>query len=98
MTTTTKKKSLYEDLMEPRVDAFQSQCKMFIIMSEMEEKDHEALTRAIDLVRNDRGQGRSKVYSSSWLTQILRKHGHSVSISTIQRHIIGVCPCGRVGE
>jgi hypothetical protein len=94
----TTKRSLYEDLMEPRTDSNTNQCKMAIIMSDMDDKDAEALNRAVELVRTDRGQGRSKVYSSSWITQILRKHGHSVSISTVQRHIIGVCPCGRIGE
>lgn len=90
------KRSLYEDLMEPRTD-LNTQCKLHIIMSDMDEKDVEALNRAIDLVRNDRGQGRSKVYSATWLTKMLRKHGHSVSSSTIQRHITGACPCERIG-
>lgn len=91
-------RSLYDDLMEPRLNANQVHCKLSVIMSDMETKDIEALNRAIALIKADRGQGRSKTYSASWLTQNLRKHGHSVSISTIQRHINGECPCEQLGE
>jgi hypothetical protein len=92
------KRSLYDDLMAPRLNANQVHCKLSVMMSDMEEKDIEALNKAIELIKADRGQGRSKTYSASWLTQNLRKHGHSVSISTIQRHINGECPCERLGE
>lgn len=86
------KRSLYDDLTAPRTIS-SSQCKLHIIMSDMDEKDAEAIARAVDLIRTDRGTGRSKAYSSSWLAGILRSHGHRISTSTVQRHVQKVCPC-----
>lgn len=86
------KRSLFDDLTEPRNDQV-SQCKVSTIMASLDEKDMEAFTKAVELVRTDHGQGRSKTYSAAWLTKVLRKHGHNVSTSTVLRHVTGACSC-----
>lgn len=86
------KRSLFEDLMSPRTTNT-SQCKVHTIMAEMDDKDREAFTKAIDMVKSDKGQGRSRTYSASWLTSVLRKHGHAISSSTVLRHVTGACSC-----
>lgn len=85
-------RSLFEDLMSPRTENM-SQCKVHTIMSEMDEKDQEAFAKAIELVKADKGQGRSRTYSASWLTSVLKKHGHTISTSTVLRHVTGACSC-----
>lgn len=72
-------------------------CKIQVIMDSMTEERQESLEKHIERVRNDLGQGRSKSYSASWLTRILRKHGYNISVSTVQRHVNKECPCGRIG-
>jgi hypothetical protein len=86
------KRSLFEDLMSPRTDNL-SQCKVNTIMSAMDEKDREAFAKAVEMVKADKGQGRSRTYSASWLTSVLKKHGHIVSTSTVLRHVTGACSC-----
>ena len=68
------------------------------LISTQSASSEEAIDRAIELIREDDGQGRSKAYSVSWLTGALRKNGYSISMSTIQRHINGDCPCERTTE
>jgi hypothetical protein len=70
-------------------------CKIKIIRDDMESEKQESLDRAVERVRNDRGQGRSKVHSATWLTKILRKNGYDISVSTVQRHVNKECPCER---
>lgn len=89
---TDAKKSLYDDLMEDRT-APNSQCKVRTILAGMDEKDASAFQRAMELARGDSGQGRSRTYSAAWLTKVLRKHGHSISTTTILRHLTGACSC-----
>ena len=89
---------LLEALTAPRTERSIKQCKLSIITNKMDDEHREAIERAIDLIREDDGQGRSKAYSVSWLTGALRKNGYSISMSTIQRHINGECPCERITE
>lgn len=70
-------------------------CKVRVIMDNMSPERQESLEKHIERVRTDMGQGRSKSYSASWLTRILRKHGYNISVSTVQRHVNKECPCGR---
>lgn len=85
-------RSLFDDLTEPRLEP-NSQCKIKAIMDALDEKDLDAFTKAVELVRTDRGQGRSRTYSAAWLTKVLKKHGHAVSTSTVLRHVTGACSC-----
>lgn len=98
MAQTPKADPLLEALTTPRSEQHASKCKLHIAKNKMNPEQQEALDRAIELVRADDGQGRSKAYSSSWLTGILRNNGYSISTSTIQRHVNGECPCERLGE
>lgn len=71
-------------------------CKIRIIRDDMDAEKQESLDRAVERVRGDRGQGRSKVHSATWLTKVLRKNGYDVSVSTVQRHVNKECPCERL--
>lgn len=71
-------------------------CKVKIIWDDMSPEKQESLDRAVERVRSDRGQGRSKVHSATWLTKVLRKNGYDVSVSTVQRHVNKECPCERL--
>jgi hypothetical protein len=93
-----KRSSLLEALTTPRTEHSVGQCKLSVIVGKMDAEHKEAIDRAIELIREDDGQGRSKAYSVSWLTGALRKNGYSISMSTIQRHINGDCPCERTTE
>ena len=70
-------------------------CKIKIICDDMDQEKKDSIDRAVEKVRNDRGQGRSKVHSATWLTKVLRKHGYDISVSTVQRHVNKECPCER---
>ena len=70
-------------------------CRVKLILDDMSADKQESLDRAVERVRIDRGQGRSKVHSATWLTKVLRKNGHAISVSTVQRHVNKECPCER---
>lgn len=91
-----KKSSLSADLESPPENYWGGMCKIKIIRDSIDADDQESLDRAVEKVRNDRGQGRSKAYSATWLTKMLRKNGHDVSVSTVQRHVNKECPCERI--
>lgn len=95
MSNTPKKRSLSEDLNAPPAPRVGGACKIRIIWEELDSEDRESLERAVDRVREDRGQGRSKAYSTIWLTKLLKSHGFDVSVSTVQRHVNKECACER---
>lgn len=85
--------SLIQALMLPREQNTSMVCKVSRVRVDMSEEEQKALDRAVEMVRKDNGMGKGKVYSASWLTKVLKQHGYSVSISTIQRHVNGECCC-----
>lgn len=91
-----KKSTLLEDLESPRSDYSGAPCKFKLIKDSMSEDEQLGVDRAVEKVRNDLGQGRSKAHSASWLTRLLRKNGYSISVSTVQRHVNKECPCERI--
>ena len=93
MTPEALKSSLVEDLSTPREAITSTVCKFYRVKELMSEEEQSAVDRAVEMVRNDNGMGKGKVYSASWLTKVLKQHGYSVSISTIQRHVNGECCC-----
>jgi hypothetical protein len=93
-----KKSSLSADLDAPPPNYTMGVCKIKIICETVDEDDKLSIDRAVEKVRTDRGQGRSKAHSSTWLTKMLRKNGHDISVSTVQRHINKECACERTGE
>lgn len=94
--TTQKRSSLKDDLEAPPVNYYGGLCKVKIIFDSLDIEDQESLIRSVERVRNDRGQGRSRAYSATWLTKMLRKNGHDISVSTVQRHVNKECPCERI--
>lgn len=98
MAEKTKKSSLSADLEAPPPSFITGACKIKIISEGLDEEDRASLDNAIERIRTDRGQGRSKAYSATWLTKMLRRNGHNISVSTVQRHVNKECPCERFGE
>jgi hypothetical protein len=88
-----QKTSLLADLLTPRDNATADSCKFTRTKIKMSEEEQDALERAVGLIRQDNGLGKSKTYSASWLTKVMRQHGYNVSISTIQRHVNKECCC-----
>jgi hypothetical protein len=85
--------SLAQALLLPREQNTSLVCKFTRVKDAMSDEEKKALDRAVEMVRKDNGMGKGKVYSASWLTKVLKQHGYSVSISTIQRHVNGECCC-----
>lgn len=88
-----KKSSLLDDLVSPKVHDSKLDCGLTKIRSQMDEEAAEALDKAVEMIRNDTGSGRSKVYSCEWLTDVLRKHKYDISSSTVARHVAKRCRC-----
>lgn len=98
MAEKAKKSSLSADLEAPPPSVTTGACKIKIIKDNLDEEDQTSLDNAIERIRNDRGQGRSKAYSATWLTKMLRRNGHDISVSTVQRHVNKECPCERFNQ
>lgn len=88
--------SLSEAFANPRAGRDSTSCKLMRIKPLLDDSDQEALDKAVEAIRADNGNGKSKSYSVSWLHRVLKGLGHSISTSSIQRHINGDCGCGTV--
>ena len=96
MSNEVPKRSLRDDLELPRPDQLYGPCKFRIVKEKMDDEDQQSIDLAVEKVRQDKGQGKAKAYSAKWLTSVLRKHGHNISVSTVQRHVNKECPCERI--
>lgn len=85
--------SLLDDLSSPSSAGPKKDCGLTKIKEQMGPDEAQALDRAVEMIRDDAGSGRSKVYSSQWLTGVLRKHGYDISSSTVSRHVAKRCRC-----
>lgn len=85
--------SLLDDLASPVSIGQKKDCGLTKIREHMGPDEAQALDRAVEMIRDDAGSGRSKVYSSQWLTGVLRKHGYDISSSTVARHVAKRCRC-----
>lgn len=92
-----QKSSLLADLLSPRDNTSSDTCKFTRTKMKMTPEEQDAIDQAIGLIREDNGLGKSKTYSASWLTKVMRQHGYNVSISTIQRHVNKECCCYQGG-
>jgi hypothetical protein len=68
-------------------------CKLQKIIDQMTPDEQEAMNRAVELIREDHGNGHGRVYTTTWLSKILRKNNINVSLSVIQRHVNKECGC-----
>lgn len=84
---------LREDLLEDRQNI--TSCTIRDILDVLSPEDREALLEAIEKVRTDERPSRAKVYSNQWLADVLTNNGHTISRSTVARHISGECSCGK---
>jgi len=84
---------LVSDLSGRGPDATKTSCGLTRLVNSLEGAERTSLENAITKIKEDRGLGRAKVYSSSWLAGVLRKNGYNISASTITRHIKGGCNC-----
>jgi len=85
--------SLFDDLTSPVSTEGKTDCGLTKIRQQMKDDEAQALDRAVEMIRDDAGSGRSKVYSAQWLTGVLRKHGYDISASTVARHVAKRCRC-----
>lgn len=85
--------SLISDLLSRSVEEIKTKCGLTKLREAMSPEEAEALDRALELIKGDHNSGRAKVYSAEWLTSVLNKHGHSISASTISRHLSKRCSC-----
>lgn len=86
-------KGLIKDLMERNTGSMKQKCSYTRIKENMPVDEAEAVTNAENAIREDSGNGRAKIYSCTWLAEILTKNGYSISSSTISRHMNGRCGC-----
>lgn len=85
--------TLAEALANPRAGRETSDCKLMKIRVRLDDDDRKSLDQALTLIKADDGNGRSKTYSTSWLCKVLKQFGHTISTSSVQRHINGSCGC-----
>lgn len=71
-------------------------CAIAALFTVLDEEDVASLKASLQRIATDTGRGRAKVYSSTWLANMLNKNGHTISRSTIERHIKGNCSCGKL--
>lgn len=90
--------ALSDALKTPRTSSTFYLCKFAQILKKLDEDDQETVIEAVTLIRSDHGTGRSKQYSTSWLTKILKSFGHDISMSSVQRHVNKECSCERISQ
>lgn len=84
---------LVDDLLMREPSNVKMQCGLTRIYLSLSDKEQAAVDAALERIQNDNGAGRAKVYSYSWLAEVLKKNGHQISSSTIARHITKRCGC-----
>jgi hypothetical protein len=85
--------SLREALNSPQEGGKPLVCKFTQIREKLETDEQEALDKAVNGIREDAGLGKAKMYSTTWLTRVLRNFGYTISVSTVQRHVNKECSC-----
>jgi hypothetical protein len=88
-----KTNGLIEDLESRNHFDTRQKCAFTRIKENMSEDEREAVLKAEESIINDRGSGRARTYSCSWLSGVLIKNGYPISASTILRHMNGRCGC-----
>ncbi len=84
---------LIKDLLDRQVNPVRQKCSFTQIKESMSEEERKAVENAESSIRSDTGNGRAKAFSCTWLSDVLTKHGHAISASTISRHMTGRCGC-----
>ena len=84
---------LVADLLSRAPSNVKMECAFTRIVSSLPDDERTAVENALERVKNDTGEGRARVYSYTWLADVLKKNGHPISSSTIARHGTGKCNC-----
>jgi hypothetical protein len=84
---------LVDDLLMREPANVKMQCGFTRIYLSLGDKERAAVDAALERIKNDTGAGRAKVYSYSWLSEVLKKNGHQISSSTVARHMTKRCGC-----
>lgn len=87
------KYSLSDALSDPELGKRPPKCKVQIIKDSLTDDESALLDKAIDNIRAEESAGRSRTYSSAWLTKVLNKSGHKVGLTTVKRHVNKECSC-----
>ena len=59
----------------------------------MTDEEQQALSNIEEAIQKETGNGRSRTFSGTWLSEVLKKNGHKISASTVLRHLNGRCGC-----
>lgn len=70
-----------------------SRCGVAMLKAGLDSAEWDQVALVIEEMRNDRLRASSKGHTAVWLSHVLTEHGHSVSYTTIQRHIRKACAC-----
>jgi hypothetical protein len=84
---------LVADLLLREPSSVKFTCSFTRILQSLDDKQKDAVNGALEKIKADNGVGRAKVYSYSWLAEVLKKNGYPISSSTIARHMTGKCGC-----
>lgn len=84
---------LVDDLLTREPSSVKLDCSLTRLLLSLGDKERAAVESALDKIKSDTGAGRAKVYSYSWLSEVLKKNGYQISSSTIARHMTGKCSC-----
>ena len=90
--------TLVEALETPLRNPQPRSCLFTRVGEDLSAEEQTALDKALEKVRSDPNRGQRKVYSSSWLAEVLTNQGYAISAATIQRHLRQVCSCFTIGD
>jgi hypothetical protein len=84
---------LVADLLSREPSNVKMICAFTRLLAALSDEERTAVENALERVKTDTGEGRARVYSYTWLADVLKKNGHPISSSTIARHVTGKCSC-----
>jgi hypothetical protein len=70
-----------------------SRCGVALLKASLDPAEWDQVAVIIDGMRNDRLRATAQGHTAVWLSGVLKEHGHSVSLHTVQRHIRKACAC-----
>lgn len=79
--------SLIEVLQRREREVLKSTTLFETLLQSLPEEEREAVEKSLDLIKKDDRNGRAKVYSCAWLSEVLTNHGYPVSRTTIRRYL-----------
>lgn len=84
---------LVQEIQSRSPNDMKQKCRLTRIKEMMTDEERASIEKAEDSIRLDNGNGRTKTFSSKWLSEVLNRCGYQISDSTITRHINGRCGC-----